>query len=156
MNKHRLQPRWAAHDRSETQWTAPTWITTATCLPVSFPWTTQACARWCWPPPTCRSQPGRSAQQERGSSPLQRENALVKRFDIEPYSVFSAKWSNFIGLVHRARSLLYRRQMLQENIRWKALDEIYKIYMLLHRSDLNISATFSWNFFVFLFKILQQ
>ena len=25
---------------------------------------------------------------------------------------------------------------LQENIRWKALDEIYKIYMLLHRSDL--------------------
>ena len=38
------------------------------------------------------------------------------------------------------RSLLYRRQILRENIRWKALDEIYKIYMLLHRSDLNISA----------------
>ena len=38
-----------------------------------------------------------------------------------------------------ALSLLYRRQILQENIRWKALDEIYKIYMLLHRSDLNIS-----------------
>ena len=30
----------------------------------------------------------------------------------------------------RARSLLYRRQILQENIiRWKALDEIYKIYI---------------------------
>ena len=28
------------------------------------------------------------------------------------------------------------------NIRWKALDEIYKIYMLLHRSDLNISENF--------------
>ena len=28
------------------------------------------------------------------------------------------------------RSLLYRRQILQENIRWKALDEIYKIYRL--------------------------
>ena len=42
--------------------------------------------------------------------------------------------------LYRARSLLYRRQILQENIRWKALDEIYKIYMLLHRSDLNISA----------------
>ena len=40
----------------------------------------------------------------------------------------------------KARSLLYRHQILQENIRWKALDEIYKIYMLLHRSDLNISA----------------
>ena len=41
--------------------------------------------------------------------------------------------------LYRARSPLYRRQILQENIRWKALDEIYKIYMLLHRSDLNIS-----------------
>ena len=41
--------------------------------------------------------------------------------------------------LYKARSLLYRRQILQENIRWKALHEIYKIYMLLHRSDLNIS-----------------
>ena len=41
--------------------------------------------------------------------------------------------------LYKARSLLYRRQILQENIRWKALDEIYKIYMFLHRSDLNIS-----------------
>ena len=41
--------------------------------------------------------------------------------------------------LYRVRSLLYRRQILQVNIRWKALDEIYKIYMLLHRSDLNIS-----------------
>ena len=29
--------------------------------------------------------------------------------------------------LYRARSLLYRRQNLQENIRWNALDEIYKI-----------------------------
>ena len=42
--------------------------------------------------------------------------------------------------LYRARSLLYRRQILQVNIRWKALDEIYKIYMLLHRSDLKSSA----------------
>ena len=41
--------------------------------------------------------------------------------------------------LYTARSHLYRRQILQVNIRWKALDEIYKIYMLLHRSDLNIS-----------------
>ena len=41
--------------------------------------------------------------------------------------------------LYRARPLLYRRQILQQNIRWKALDEIYKIYMFLHRSDLNIS-----------------
>ena len=52
--------------------------------------------------------------------------------------------------LYRARSLLYRRQILQENIRWKALDEIYKIYMLLHRSDLNISENFRQNFSHFL------
>ena len=44
--------------------------------------------------------------------------------------------------LYRARSFLYRRQILQQNMRWKALDEIYKIYMLLHRSDLNILAKF--------------
>ena len=51
--------------------------------------------------------------------------------------------------LYRARSLLYRHQILQENIRWTALDEIYKIYMLLHRSDPNISAKFRqtcWRF----------
>ena len=51
--------------------------------------------------------------------------------------------------LYRARSLLYRRQILQENIRWKALDEIYKIYMLLHRSDLNISEIFRQTFRIF-------
>ena len=48
--------------------------------------------------------------------------------------------------LYRARSLLYRRQILQENIRWKALDDIYKIDMLLHRSDLNISEKFRQTF----------
>ena len=42
----------------------------------------------------------------------------------------------------RVRSLLYRRQILQVNSRWKALDEIYKIYMLWHRSDLKFSENF--------------
>ena len=51
--------------------------------------------------------------------------------------------------LYRARSLLYRRQILQVNIRWKALDEIYKIYMLLHRSDLNISEFFGKRFRIF-------
>lgn len=50
---------------------------------------------------------------------------------------------------YRARYRLYRNQMLQENTRWKALDEIYKIYMLLHRSDLNISANFHRFFLAF-------
>ena len=57
--------------------------------------------------------------------------------------------------LYRARSLLYRRQILQENIRWKALDEIYKIYMLLHRSDLNISENFRQTFCIF-WQILQK
>ena len=30
--------------------------------------------------------------------------------------------------------------MLQVNIRWKSLDEIYKMYILVHRSDLKIST----------------
>ena len=51
--------------------------------------------------------------------------------------------------LYRARSLLYRRQILQENIRWKALDEIYKICMLLRRSDVNISANFVKRFGIF-------
>ena len=51
--------------------------------------------------------------------------------------------------LYRARSLLYRRRFLQENIRWKALDEIYKIYMLLHRSDLNISEKCRQTFRIF-------
>ena len=33
-----------------------------------------------------------------------------------------------------ARFQLYRRRFLQVNIRWKALDEIYKICKPLHRS----------------------
>ena len=51
--------------------------------------------------------------------------------------------------LYKARSLLYRRQILQENIRWKALDEIYKIYMLLHHSDLNISEKIVKLFLIF-------
>ena len=57
--------------------------------------------------------------------------------------------------LYRARSLLYRRQLLQVNIRWKALDEIYKIYMLLHRSDLNISEMFRQRFSHFLAKFTK-
>ena len=58
--------------------------------------------------------------------------------------------------IYKARSLLYRRQILQENIRWKTLDEIYKIYMLLHRSDLNISDIFCQFFFRILWQNLQN
>ena len=54
--------------------------------------------------------------------------------------------------LYRARSLLYRRNILQEHIRWKALDEIYKIYMLLHRSDINISENFRQTFSHFFCK----
>ena len=54
--------------------------------------------------------------------------------------------------LYQARSLLYRRQILQVYIRWKALDEIYKIYILLHRSDLNISENFRQTFFAFFGK----
>ena len=58
--------------------------------------------------------------------------------------------------LYRARSRLYRRQILQVNIRWKALDEIYKIYMLLHRSDLNISENVRQTFPHFLAKFCKK
>ena len=58
--------------------------------------------------------------------------------------------------LYRARSLLYRRQILQVNIRWKALDEIYKIYMVLHRSDINISKIFHQTFSLFLAKFCKN
>ena len=58
--------------------------------------------------------------------------------------------------LYRARSLLYRRQILQVNIRWKALDEIYKIYMLLHRSDLNISEIFRQLFSVNIAEVPEK
>ena len=57
--------------------------------------------------------------------------------------------------LYKARSLLYRRQSLQENMRWKALDEIHKIYMLLHRSDLNILAKFHQTFSYFSAKFVK-
>ena len=58
--------------------------------------------------------------------------------------------------LYRARSPLYRRQSLQENIHWEALDEIYKIYMLLHRSDLNISSEIPWCFADFSGNLILQ
>ena len=51
---------------------------------------------------------------------------------------------------------MYQRKILQVNIRWKALDEIYKIFMLLHRSDLNISESFRQTFLAFIGKFLQK
>ena len=67
--------------------------------------------------------------------------------------VFSTFYSNVLlifGKLSEARSRLYQRQILQVTIRLKALDEIYKIYTLLHRSDVNISADFVKLFLHFL------
>ena len=70
------------------------------------------------------------------------------------YRTFLWFFSQMIKL-YQARSLLYRRHILQVNIRWKALDEIYKVYMLLHRSDLNISEHFRQTFSHFSAKICK-
>ena len=64
------------------------------------------------------------------------------------YRILLWFFSQMIKL-YKARSLLYRRQILQQIIRRKALDEIYKIYMLLHRSDINISENFRQTFRIF-------
>ena len=57
--------------------------------------------------------------------------------------------------LYGARSLLYRLQILQENIRWNPLGEIYKIYMLLHRSGFNISEKIRQTYFAFFGNNLQ-
>ena len=51
-------------------------------------------------------------------------------------------WSGGRGGMARAR---YRSRLMKVNTRWKVFDEIYKIYMRLHRSDLKISANFTEN-----------
>ena len=71
-----------------------------------------------------------------GRLPMEKSNQIKQTLT----DSFSAGWL--------AGSRLYRSQILQVNMRWKALDEIYKIYMILHRSDLNISANFH-RFFTF-------
>ena len=81
---------------------------------------------------------------------------LVERFDIEPFSDFQTNEQTLQGSFSSVSSLYYRRQILQENIRWKALDEIYKIYMLLHRSDRNISENFRQNVSHFMAKICKN
>ena len=54
---------------------------------------------------------------------------------------------NFPPKLRGARSRLYRRRFLQVNTRWKALDAIYKIRILLHRSDFKISVKNRQTFF---------
>ena len=62
--------------------------------------------------------------------------------------IFSKLWE--------ARSRLYRNESLQVNSRWKALDEIYKIYKLLHRSAFKNSAKFRQTFSHFFSFILKS
>ena len=87
-----------------------------------------------------------------------RQRALaVRETEVEGFDIESLRWFfSQMSKLYRARSLLYRRQILQENIIWKARDEIYKIYMLLHRSDLNILAKKLSFFFLILQQILQN
>ena len=67
---------------------------------------------------------------------------IWERIDPDGVLLRSGLNNSFIfSTLREARSRLYQRQIFQVNIRWKALDEINKIYMLLHRSDLNISET---------------
>ena len=60
----------------------------------------------------------------------------MKRFDIESYSDFSAKLSNFRRLVLGCMDSYDSNHI----VNFAAFFEIYKIYILLHRSDLKISA----------------
>ena len=56
---------------------------------------------------------------------------------------------------YRARSFLYRRQILQENIRWKALDEIYDLHAFAPLRPLYFRKNRQTSF-AFFGKILQN
>ena len=75
------------------------------------------------------------------------------------FLIFSPHFWLVFGTLWEARSRLYRRYNLQLNARLKALDEIYKIYSLLHRSTFENSAkvrfTFS-HFCVLIMFILKK
>ena len=57
--------------------------------------------------------------------------------------------------LYKARSLLYRRQILQENIRWKALDDLQDLHAFAPLRP-QYFRKFSSNFFAFFDKILQK
>ena len=79
-----------------------------------------------------------------------KHGARIKQAAPSAYENGAARWKlNPIAwkLNEEARSRLYRRRFFQVNIRWQALDEIYKIYILLHRSDLKNSAKNRQHFF---------
>ena len=118
----------------------------------------QKCCRMFWRLPGQNSPAGPLAgDRHRGGGKRgrrERRQRLRLSWKVR-YRTFLWFFSQMIKL-YRARSLLYRRQILQENIRWKALDEIYKIYMLLHRSDLNISENFRQFFSHFMAKICKN
>ena len=61
-------------------------------------------------------------------------------------SNFSSNFLPIFSKLWEARSRLYRNESLQVNSHWKALDEIYKIYKLLHRSAFKNSAKFPQTF----------
>ena len=54
-------------------------------------------------------------------------------------------WPNF-GKLWEARSPLYRRRFLQPNTHFAAFFEIYKIFILLHRSEFENAAKFRQTF----------
>ena len=57
--------------------------------------------------------------------------------------------------LYRARSLLYRRQILQENIHWKAVDDLQDLHAFAPLRP-QYFRNFSSNFFAFFGKNLQK
>ena len=78
---------------------------------------------------------------------LRRGNPHLLDGDNMWYHQRGALEHTFFGPFGGSFSARQGSQILQVNTRWKALDEIYKIYMLLHRSDLKISKKNASEFF---------
>ena len=101
-----------------------------------------------------RGAAGKARCEPCGSATAARTCGRWSRRRATFFLIFFFKYWLIFGKLWEACSRLYRRQILQVNTRLKALDEIYKIYKLLHRSEFKNSATFRQTF-SYIFAFLQ-
>ena len=94
-----------------------------------------------------RTSPRRLRTWRRFASALLLRSRWISVGHVEADCVPFGLLLKFLCQLVEARSRLYRRRFLQVNTRWKALDAIYKIRILLHRSDFKISVKNRQTFF---------
>ena len=96
------------------------------------------------------------ARRRHGSGKSAAASLLQTRARAYVFSSFSSNFWLIFGKLWEARSRLYRSRILQVNTRWKALNEIYKIYILLQHFAFKIQPNFVKLFRIFCKFILKK